>query len=104
GTNLSTRRRISLLVVRRMTMTIGRAILQGFAIARRTRSAVWVLLLVNLGLAAWATSPIYSGVLSFTGHSLTSQALASGFSTDWLIDFSFNNKGVFDHYAAIILW
>ena len=85
-------------------MTIGRAILQGFAIARRTRSAVWVLLLVNLGLAAWAASPIYSGLLGFTGHSLMSQILASGFSTDWLTDFSFNNKGIFDHYAGIILW
>ena len=85
-------------------MTIGRAVLQGFAIARRTRSAVWVLLLVNLGLAAWAASPIYSGILSFTGHSLMSQTLAGGFSTDWLIDLSFNNKGIFDHYAVTILW
>jgi hypothetical protein len=85
-------------------MTIRAAIRQGFAMARRTRSVVWVLLLVNLGLAAWAASPIYQGVLSYTGHSLMSQTLARGFSTDWLTDFAFNNPGALQHYADIITW
>jgi hypothetical protein len=77
------------------------ALKQGFRLARRTRQAVWVLLLANLGLAALAALPIYRGILRFTGHSLMSSRLAAGFSVDWLTDFSFNSPGSLGRYA---LW
>ena len=83
-------------------MTVGAALKQGFRMARRGRAAVWVLLLVNLGLAALAGLPIYGGILQFTGHSLMSQKLAVGFPVDWLRDFAANNPGALDRYAGII--
>jgi hypothetical protein len=83
-------------------MTTAGAIRQGFAFARRTRSVVWVLLLVNLVVAALAAWPIYRGILSFTGHSLMSQTLAAGFSVDWLTDFSFNRVGSLERYGETI--
>jgi len=85
-------------------MSTARALRQGFSVARRTRSVVWVLLLVNLGLAALAALPIYQGVLGSTAYSLMSRALASGFSVDWLTDFSFNRVGAFKRYGELIVW
>ncbi|PYV22068.1 MAG: hypothetical protein DMG24_17860 [Acidobacteria bacterium] len=85
-------------------MSVGGAIKHGFAMAGRMRSVVWALLLINLGLAAGAALPIYEGMLHFTGHSLMSETLAHGFSTDWLTDFSFNNPGLLQRYGAIIEW
>jgi len=85
-------------------MGVGTAIRQGLSMARRTRSAVWVLFLVNLGLAALAALPIYQGILRITGHSLMSQELAQAFSLDWLTDFVFNNPGSFDRYARLIAY
>lgn len=83
-------------------MTAGEAIRTGFRQARRSRSAVWILFLANLGLAALAGLPIYRGILRFTGHSLMSQALSYGFSPDWLTDFSVNSVGSLDRYAQVI--
>lgn len=80
------------------------ALKQGFGLALRSRSVVWILLLVNLALAALAALPIYQGILRFTGHSLISETLVSGFSADWLTDFSMNNPGSLDRYARVILW
>jgi hypothetical protein len=79
------------------------ALQQGFRLARRARPAIWVLYLVNLGLAVLAAFPIYRGILRFTGHSLMSPLLASGFSLDWFIDFSHNSPGSLDRYAEFIL-
>ena len=84
-------------------MTTAGALKQGFAVARRTRSLVWVLLLVNLGLAALAAAPVYTGILSFTGHSLMSQVLATGFSVDWLTDFSFNRAEAMKRFGETIV-
>ncbi len=83
-------------------MTSGAAIKQGFSLARRARSAVWVLFLLNLGLAALAALPIYRGILRFTGHSLMSQTLAYGLPVDWLTDFSINSPGSLERYATAI--
>ncbi|HEV2491679.1 MAG TPA: hypothetical protein VG204_01250 [Terriglobia bacterium] len=80
-----------------------RALRQGFSVARRTRSVVWVLLLVNLGLAALAALPVYQGILGSTGHSLMSRTLATGFSVDWLTDFSFNRVGALSRYGELIM-
>lgn len=84
-------------------MSIARALRQGFSVARRTRSVVWVLLLVNLGLAALAALPIYQGILSSAGHSLMSRVLSTGFSVDWLTDFAFNRVGALDRYGELIV-
>lgn len=83
-------------------MTSGAAIRQGFGLARRIRSAVWVLFFANLGLAALAAVPIYRGIVGFTGHSLMSRELARGLPTDWLTDFAFNSPGSLDRYGEII--
>ena len=83
-------------------MTVGVAIRQGFSTARRVRSAVWPLFLMNLGLAALATLPIYQGIMRFTSHSLVSRELAQVFSFDWLTDFSFNSPGSLERYSALI--
>lgn len=85
-------------------MTPAAAVKQGLKVAGRIRPAVWVLFLVNLGLAALATVPVYRGMLRFTGHSLMSQTLAHGFSSDWLADFAFNNPGVLARYGTMLLW
>ncbi len=84
-------------------MTSRASLKQGFSLARRTRSAVWILLLTNLGVAAVAALPIYNGILNFTGHSMMGRELARGLPVDWLTDFSFNNPGLLDQYALIIL-
>ncbi len=84
-------------------MNPGTAIWKGLGLARRAGAAVWILFFANLGLAALAAYPIYQGVLAFTGHSAMSETLASGFSADWLTDFSFNNPGALDRYATGIL-
>ena len=78
------------------------AIRQGFALARRVRSAVWVLFLGNLGLAALAAFPIYQGIVDFTGHSLMAETLTTGFSVNWFTDFAVNNPGAFVRYAEVI--
>ena len=83
-------------------MTIGSALKQGFSVARRTGTAVWVLFLANLALAALAAWPIYRGILSFTGHSLMTQELLRGFSTDWFTDISMARPGVWEQYAFTI--
>lgn len=70
--------------------------------ARRTRAAVWILFLFNLGFAAVASLPIYQAILAFTGSSLMNQSLITGFSLDWLTDFSVNNPGSLDRYARLI--
>jgi hypothetical protein len=83
-------------------MTVGAALKQGFGLARRFRSVVWIIFLINLGLAALVALPIYRGILCFTGHSLISQTLLYGFSSEWLTDFIFNSPGSLDRYAALI--
>jgi hypothetical protein len=85
-------------------MGTARALRQGFGVARRTRSVVWVLLLVNLGLAAVAALPIYQGILGSTAYRLMSRTLATGFSVDWLTDFSFNRVGALKRYGELIMW
>jgi hypothetical protein len=83
-------------------MTSAAAIKQGLRSARKIRSAVWVLFLANLGLAALAALPIYRGILGFTGRSLMSRQLARGLPLDWLADFAFNSPGSFSRYAEFI--
>jgi hypothetical protein len=83
-------------------MTSGAALKQGFRLARRSRAAVWILFLTNLGLAALAALPIYRGILRFTGYSLMSQELVRGLAADWLTDFAINNPGALERYAAVI--
>ncbi len=80
------------------------ALKQGFGLAWRSRSVVWILLLVNLAIAALAALPIYQGILRFSGHSVVSDTLSTGFSTDWLTDFAFNSPGSLSRYAQVILW
>src|SRR2546428_1868344 len=72
-------------------MDMGAALRSGFRTAFRTRSAVWVLLLVNLGVAALAALPIYRGILGSTGSSLMGQTIARAFPRDWLVGLSVNN-------------
>ncbi len=83
-------------------MTLGAALKAGFSLARCARAGVWVLFLVNFGLAAIAALPIYRGILFFTGYSLVSRELLTGFRIEWLTDFSFNSVGSLDRYAAFI--
>jgi hypothetical protein len=85
-------------------MTSAAFVKQGWSVARRVRSVVWVLLLLNLGLAAAAGYPIYRGIMFFTSHSLMSQTLAAGFSPDWLTDFPFASPGSLTRYASFILF
>jgi len=84
-------------------MSVGSSVRQGLSITRRTRSAVGILFLANLAIAALAAFPIYRGIQRFTGHSLTGRELARGFSVDWLTDFAFNSPGSFDRYATVII-
>jgi len=84
-------------------MTSRASFRQGFGLARRARSAAWILLLVNLGLAALAALPIYRGILRFTSDSKMSQELASGSVVDWLTDFSFNNPGSLYRYGQVMI-
>jgi len=83
-------------------MTIARALKEGFGLAQRSRPAVWILFLINLGLTAVAAIPIYRGILHSTGHSLMGEKLATGFQVDWLIDFQSSSPGSLDRYAAVI--
>jgi hypothetical protein len=84
-------------------MSVASSIRQGFSITRRSGSAVGILFLANLAIAALAGFPIYRGIQGFTGRSLMGQELARGFSVDWLTDFSFNNPRGFDRYATVIV-
>jgi hypothetical protein len=83
-------------------MTSGAAIRQGFSLARRARTGVWILFFANLGLAVLGAYPIYWGIRAFTGHSAMSDVLATGFSFDWLTDFAVNNPGSLERYARAI--
>jgi hypothetical protein len=74
----------------------------GFGLARRVRSAVWVLFAANMGLALVAGLPVYYGILHFTSHSLMSEKLLTGFSADWFTDFAFNGHGSLEHDAQFI--
>jgi len=84
-------------------MSVGSSVRQGLSITCRTGSAVGILFLANLVIAALAGFPIYRGIQRFTGHSLMGRELARGFSVDWLTDFAFNNPGGFDRYATMIV-
>jgi len=84
-------------------MGIGSSIRQGLSITRRSGSAVGILFLANLVVAALAAFPIYRGIQTFTERSLMGRELARGFSVDWLTDFSFNSPGSFDRYATVII-
>jgi hypothetical protein len=83
-------------------MNMGAAIKKGFHVSRRSGTGVWVLFLINLGLAALAALPIYNGILRFNGHSLMSRELLRGFSVDWLTDFRINSEGSLERYALAI--
>ena len=85
-------------------MSTGSALKQGLRLTRRADSAVWILFLANLALAAVAGLPIYRGILRFTGHSLMSGQLLRGFSVDWLTDFTINSAGSFNRYALAIAY
>lgn len=82
-------------------MSVGTSIRQGLSVARRVRSAVWVLFLANLGIAALAGLPIYRGILNSTGHSLMARELAQALSVDWLADFAISSPGSLGRYAAL---
>jgi len=84
-------------------MSVGSSVRQGLSITRRSGSAVGILFLANLAIAALAGYPIYRGIQRFTAHSLMAQEMARGFSVDWLTDFAFNNPGSFDRYATVIV-
>jgi hypothetical protein len=79
------------------------AVRQGLRLARRSRSAVWVLFMANLLLAIVAGLPIYQGMLNFTSHSLMSRKLLTGFSVNWFTDFAFNSHGALEKYAQFIM-
>jgi hypothetical protein len=83
----------------RRLMNVGRAIRQGFTQAKRAKTGVWVLFLVNLGLAVLAALPIYQDILEVTRHSRMSQVLAAGLSPDWLTDFNSSHPGAMAAYA-----
>jgi len=84
-------------------MSIGSSIRQGLSITRRSGSAVWILFLANLAIAALAGYPIYRGIQRFTAYSLMGRELARGFPVDWLTDFAVNSPGSFDRYATVIV-
>jgi hypothetical protein len=84
-------------------MSVGSSVRQGLSITCRTWSAVWILFLANLAIAALTGYPIYRGIQRFTAHSLMAREMARGFSVDWLTDFTFNNPGSFDRYATVIV-
>ncbi len=84
-------------------MSIGSSIRQGLSITRRSGSAVWILFLANLAIAALAGYPIYRGIQKFTGYSLMGRELAHSFPVDWLTDFAVNSRGSFDRYAMAIV-
>ena len=84
-------------------VSAGTAIRQGFRLARRSRSAVWILFGANMVLAVVAGLPIYHGILNFTSHSLMSRKLLTGFSVNWFTDFVFNSRGAFQQYAEVIM-
>jgi hypothetical protein len=84
-------------------MSVGSSVRQGLSITRRSGSAVWFLFLANLAMAALAGFPIYHGIQRFTGRSLMSRELTSGFPADWLTDFTFNSPGSFERYATVIV-
>jgi hypothetical protein len=84
-------------------MSVGSSVRQGLSITRRSGSAVWILFLANLAVAALAGYPIYRGIQRFTGRSLMSRELVSGFPADWLTDFTFNSPGSFERYATVIV-
>ena len=84
-------------------MSIASSVRHGLSITRRSGSAVWVLFLANLAIAALAGYPIYRGIQQFTGYSLMGRELARGFPVDWLTDFAVNHRGSFDRYAMVIV-
>jgi hypothetical protein len=84
-------------------MSVGASIRKGLSITRRTGSAVGILFLANLAIAALAGYPIYRGIQRFTGLSLMGREMARGFSVDWLTDFALNSPGSFDRYATVIV-
>jgi hypothetical protein len=84
-------------------MSVGSSVRQGLSITRRSGSAVWILFLANLVIAALAGFPIYRGIQHFTGLSLMGRELARGFAVDWLTDFTFNSPGSFERYATVIV-
>jgi hypothetical protein len=84
-------------------MSVGASVRQGLSIARRSGSAIWILFLANLVIAALAGFPIYRGIQRFTGYSLMGRELARGFPVDWLTDLAFNDPGGFDRYATVIV-
>lgn len=79
------------------------SIRQGFRLARRARSAAFMLFAANLFLAVVAGLPIYQGMLNFTSHSQMSRKLLTGFSYNWLVDFLFNNRSSVEVYAQFIM-
>jgi hypothetical protein len=84
-------------------MSIASSVRQGLSITRRSGSAVWILFLANLAIAALAGYPIYRGIQRFTATSLMGRELARGFPVDWLTDFAVNSRGSFDRYAMLIV-
>jgi len=84
-------------------MGIGACLKKGFGVARQVRSAAWILLLVNLGIAALAAFPIYRGMLRFTGMRVFSCELEGAFPIEWLPDFYLNSPGSIDRYAFFIV-
>ena len=85
-------------------MNIRSSIRQGLSITRRSGSAVAILFLANLLMAALAGFPIYRGIQGFSGDSLMGRELARGFSVDWLTDFAFFNPRGFGRYAMVIVY
>ena len=85
-------------------MSVGSSIRQGLSITRRSGSAVGILFLANLAMAALAAFPICRGIQLFTGSSLMGRELARGFSVDWLTDFAMNSQGSFGRYGMLIVW
>ena len=84
-------------------MSIRSSIRQGLSIALRSLSAVWILFLANLAVAALAGYPIYRGIQRFTSYSLMGGELARGFPVNWLTDFAINSPGSFERYATVIV-
>ena len=85
-------------------MNIGPSIRLGFAVTRRSSSAVAILFVAHLALAALAALPIFYDIEQFTARSRMGRELAGGFSVDWLADFSFARPGSFHRYAIVIVF
>lgn len=89
-------------------MTASRAIKSGLSAAARNPWMVWIFFGANLLLAAALAAPMHSALGDYLGSSARGEELVSGFSAQWLAEFTLLNavflKGFTNAivYAAIV--